>query len=296
MIKTSYKIATVWGIPIKIHISLILLLILLAIQSGIYSGPSAILLVFLFELSIFACIALHELGHSFVALRKGCRVRQITLMFIGGVAQMEEIPSKPKDEFQMAIAGPAVSVFLGILLWFGGRYLPLPDSLWPVPLFNSFGIRCNPAQYLGVINIWLAVFNLLPSFPMDGGRVFRAMLSPKMGRLRATFIAARLGKIIAVLWGIYGFTSGGSWIHIAIAFFIYSAAGNEYRMVQVQEAAKQQGFGFDPWPPLEHQGNVYTSDDKVIISPPPYEKGPDSETEIHSSDDDDNPFTNIFRR
>jgi len=144
--------------------------------------------------------------------------------------------------------------------------------------------------YVGWMNLFLVGFNLLPSFPMDGGRVLRALLTPKLGRLRATFIASRLGKIMAILFGVFGFLSS-HWILVAIAFFIFIAAGNEYRLVQLQEAAKQQGFGFGSWEPWEENN----PDDKVSISPPPYEDGPDRQTDIHSSDDD-NPFTGIFRR
>lgn len=275
MFRSSYKIATIWGIPIKVHISLLLIVFFLVRDFGWIYG-------ILLELGLATSIVLHELGHSIVAIKKGCRVRQITLVCIGGAAQMERIPTRPLDEFLMAIAGPAVSLVLGIICVYGGVYLPLPPVL----------LSLNIVQVLGAINIMLMAFNLLPSFPMDGGRVFRAVLTPKLGRLRATFVAARLGKIMAVLFGIHGFFSG-SWILVFIAFFIYIAAGNEYRMVQMQEAAKQQGFGF--WPPFESQWDDAGSNDKVTISPPPYADGPDSETDIHSSDND-NPFKNIFGR
>ena len=276
MLRSSYKIATVWGIPIKIHMSLILLLAffcLSALRTGIKEG-NALLHVAGVALSLvgaFVSIALHELGHSYVAIKKGCRVRQITLMFIGGAAQMEEIPRKPLDEFQMAVAGPLVSLALGTVGFFGGRYLAFRED----SIFHLVGILI---WYLGMLNFFWAGFNLLPSFPMDGGRVLRAMLTPKLGRLRATMIAARLGKILAVLFGIYGFATH-QWILVAIAFFIFSAAGSELRLVQLQEAARQQGF--DIWPPFPGYGPRRTDDDEVRISPPPYRRGPDSRSEIH---------------
>jgi len=293
MFGPSYKIARVWGIPIKVDMSLIILLVVVAIsliRAG--AGPLGILLVLLMEVGIFMSIALHELGHSFVAIRKGCRVREITLMFIGGAAQMERIPTRPLDEFLMAIAGPAVSVGLGTLFWLGGARLPLTNDLWPFPLVEHLAIRCNVIQYVGVINIGLALFNLVPAFPMDGGRVLRSILTPKFGRLKATFIAARLGRFMALAFGIVGIYPPINPIYIAIAFFIFVSAGNEYRYVQMQEAARRQGFG--SWVPFDtpsrSNGN---EDDQVTISPPPYEKGPDRKTEIRPADDD-HPFRNIF--
>ncbi|MFC1498196.1 site-2 protease family protein [Verrucomicrobiota bacterium] len=282
MFKQSYKIATVWGIPIKLHISLILMLLWFSSFAGWFNG-------IILTVGLLTSIALHELGHSIVAIKKGCRVRQITLMCIGGAAQMERIPSKPKDEFLMATAGPLVSLCLGTACISLGRLLPLP-------IFASFGdIPLNIVQVIGAINIVLAIFNLLPAFPMDGGRVLRAMLTPKLGRLKATFVAARLGKILSILFGIYSL-SDMNLFGVAIAFFIFIAAGKEYRVVQMEEAAKKQGFGYNPWTisgnePSEY--SEYDNSDKVIVSPPPYEKGPDSETDIYSSDDD-NPFTKIF--
>ena len=266
MLRSSYKIGEVLGIPIKLHVSLVLVVFLLMMRFGPVSG-------LLMELGLVLSIVLHELGHSVVAIHKGCRVREITLMCIGGAAQMSSIPTRPLDELLMALAGPAVSLVIGYACVSIGPYIPLP---------NVRGYPINVVQLIGWTNFVLVVFNLLPSFPMDGGRVLRAALTPKLGRLRATFIAARLGKIMAVLFGIYGFRTD-NWILVFIAFFVFIAAGNEYRMVQIQEAAKRGGFG--PWdifgggePPDEPD-----DDDKVIISPPPYEKGRGSKTRIHHS-------------
>jgi len=288
MFRSSYRVATVWGIPIKIHISLIALALLVAFPSLIRGDILGLLFALVAITAVVTSIALHELGHSFVALRKGCRIREITLMFMGGVAQMLQIPKRPRDEFEMAIAGPLVSVALGCLTWFGGAHLPLTSSWWPLPLLpGSLKVSCNVVQFLGVLNFGWAVFNLLPAFPMDGGRVLRALLTPKLGRLRATFVAARLGKIVAVLFGIHGFFNH-NWVLVFIAFFVYTAAGNEYRSIEMQEAARMRQ---DPWPPFETGGD---EDDKVSIGPPPYEDGPGSETEIHSCRRKD-PFRGLFR-
>ena len=244
-------------------------------------------------MGILISIVLHELGHSAVAIRKGCRVREITLLFMGGAAVMERIPSKPLDEFLMAIAGPLVSLALGILGITAGLMLPKTTS--------GFSSR-DLLLYLGQLNISLLLFNLLPAFPLDGGRVFRAVLTPKFGRLRATRVAARLGQFMAVLFGILGFVvlqflhEPTGLITVVIAFFIFTAAGNEYRMVKMQEEAKQRG-GFNLWPPIYDEPPPLPDDDtgrnQVIISPPPYEKGPTRKTDIHSTDEDD-PFRDMF--
>ena len=274
MFGSSYKIATVWGIPIRVHISLVLLLAFVALRVGEAGGLPAVAQVMIIELGIITSIALHELGHSFVAIRKGSRVREITLMFIGGAAQIERIPERPRDELVMAVAGPAVSIALGTGLWFGGGLLPLPRYLWPLFGLNVVG---NIVQIVGVINLALAAFNLLPSFPMDGGRVLRAVLAARMGRLRATYIAARLGRVMAILFGAYGLLATPTrWILLMIAVFIYAAAGREYTMVRMREAARRAGGGFHPGWPFAPPGNDNPFDDRgageddVVIGPPPY--------------------------
>lgn len=270
----SYKIATIWGIPIKLHVSLLVIVFIFVNRFGLLMG-------LLLEVGFAASIVLHELGHSIVAIRKGCRVRQITLMFIGGAAQMERIPTKPLDEFLMAVAGPAVSVALGAACLTTGPHLPLP------PVVGGY---FNVVQLLGYINVGLAVFNLLPSFPMDGGRVLRAILARKMGRLRATFVAARLGKIMAIIFGLAGYfgvrgaLAPGNWGLVAIAFFIYIAAGNEYRIVRMQEAQKRGAF--DASYGFAGPSDQGADDGHVTIGPPPYSDGPNTNTDIRSSDED----------
>ncbi len=291
MFNTSYKIATVWGIPIKIHISLILVMLFYALSVA-RGGVLAILATLLLTASVFFSVALHELGHSFVALRKGCRVREITLLFIGGAAMMEDMPRRPRDEIQMASAGPLVSIAVGLIGWSIGRQYA--NHLLGYILLQ-----------VGLINFFLAGFNLLPSFPMDGGRIFRAALTPKMGRLKATFVASRLGKIIAVFFGIYALLSdepfAPRFILIAIAFLIFSMAENEYRMVAMQEGGRFRSAGrpsvFPPRPPPPFDPDVTYSepdDDEVSVSPPPYKKGPGSRSRIRH-EDDAGPFGRFFR-
>ena len=273
MAGASYRIATVWGIPIRLHISLLVLVAYVSLRAMFTGGPLGILLALVGAVCVFTSIALHELGHSFVARRKGCKVRDITLMFIGGAAQMERIPSRPMDEFQMAIAGPLVSLMLGMALFFGGGQL---GTAWP--------LAGALVTLIGKFNFWIAGFNLIPAFPMDGGRVLRALLTPRKGRLRATFIAARIGRILAIVGGIYGFMHRPIlWFLVVIAFFIYAAAGREYDLVAMQDRARRMGFA----PPDGDE-----EEDLVTISPPPYAKGPVSKTRVHPADN--NPFRNRF--
>lgn len=275
MFRSSYRIARIWGIPIKLDISLIILLLFFCYDFGPWGG-------LLMAVGLLVSIVLHELGHSAVAIRKGCRVREITLMFMGGAAQMDRMPARPLDEFLMAAAGPAVSLLLGLLGLWGGARLSLP----------LFVLDFNIVEWLGVVNLMLMVFNLLPAFPMDGGRIFRSVLTPKLGRVKATLIAARLGKAMAVVFGVYGFLHN-AWTLVVIAFFIFISAGHEYRFVQMEEAARRVGFG--NWPPFDSERRPVSDDDKVTISPPPYQRGPDTETEIRPADEQD-PSRNIFGR
>ena len=287
MLKTSFKITTAFGIPIKIHISLLLLLGLLAIPAGFAGGWQSIVFHLILGTSIFISIALHELGHSLVAIRKSCHVREMTLFFLGGAAQMEEIPRRPRDEIQMALAGPVVSLILGLLLIYTGSYAHLQAGWEPMPLMPLIRVayvQCNLIQYIGVINIGLVIFNLLPAFPMDGGRVLRALLTRRHGRLGATFIASRIGKLFGWALGLYAFFHIGfahGWPFIAIAIFIHRAAQQEYLMVYFQETARRQATPF--WPFGGHQTEANDVSDEVTVSPPPYARKPgaNDDTDTH---------------
>ncbi len=228
MIKRSYLITTVMGIPVRVHITLIILLIILTFSSGVFG--------LLYAVALFASVALHELGHSWVAIRKGCRVHEIMLLPIGGVAKMNNIPSRPKDEFLIAAAGPLTSLILAVFFGWLGQF-----AFFFISLRN--------------VNLMLCLFNLLPSFPMDGGRIFRAFMTPRLGRLKATALAARIGRIMAVAFAVFGLFQGNFFL-IVIAIFIYQAAGAEYRAIYLQQMS-QDWFTAGQ-----------TAD--VEVSPPPY--------------------------
>lgn len=248
-----------------------------SLEQGVFRGFLALVLNVLMLLLVFVSVGLHELGHSFVAIRKGCRVRQITLMFIGGAAQMERLPSRPRDEILMAAAGPMVSLAIGFTM--------LPFSSWVYR--GGFEVMGNLLFYLGALNLVLAGFNLAPAFPMDGGRILRAALTGRMGRLRATRIASQIGRLLAVFMGLFGLMNG-QWFLVAIAFFIYVSAGAEYRMMQTQEAYRSRygpGDAFDGRFATEtdflsnDEGD--DAEDAVIVSPPPYRKGPPERVDVH---------------
>lgn len=277
-----------WGIPIRIHVSLLVLLAIVAVTAKAMEGWPGVIWNMSVLVIVFTSIVLHELAHSLVAMSKGCRVRNITLLFIGGAAQMEEIPKKPRDEIQMAFAGPVFSLLLAAAAWFGGSYLPLPailPSLWGHQALNL-------VQLAGQINLGLALFNLIPAFPMDGGRVLRALMARRIGRLPATFIASRLGRLGAIIMAIVGCKKVFSdqeyqwWGVIIIAVFLFQAAGNEFDAMLRQELQETMdkltdwatGSAPSRQPPAEDIGG------QVKISPPPYAKGKGTVSDSTRSD------------
>lgn len=246
MFQKGFEIGRVFGVPIRLDWSLIIL----ALYFALFSGSLVIGLVTSFLLML--SVALHELGHTYTALKFDCRVRDITLMLIGGRASLLDMPREPWKEFVLAASGPLVSA----VLWLGARQL--------VPLAGGHPLLVSILLYLTLINKMLLLFNLLPVFPMDGGRMFRALLARRMGRLRATFIASRVGRVAAILFGIVGIFRLDFFL-VLIAVFIYQTAGMEYRMVQADAGMGGGFFGGGRPPP----------DDQVYISPPPYRQGRD---------------------
>jgi Zn-dependent protease len=178
---------------------------------------------FLFVTALFFCVILHEFGHALTARRFGVGTRSITLLPIGGLASLNEMPDNPKQEFLIAIAGPLVNVVIAILLY---PFVSLESYLGQDPETLqqqlSFIDSSNFLFFLFFVNVALVLFNMLPAFPMDGGRVFRALLSMKLGRVRATRIASSVGKFLAFLFFIYGLFY--SVILAVIAVFIYLKA------------------------------------------------------------------------
>jgi Zn-dependent protease/predicted transcriptional regulator len=212
----AFKIGRVSGIPIYLHFTFVLFLLFIGL------GGREMLPNLLFVLSLFACVALHELGHALVALRYDVPVADITLYPIGGIARIERQP-EPRQELWIALAGPAVNVVIA-----GALALILAATGWLEPLNLALDVRGNWAQNVMEANIQLALFNLIPAFPMDGGRILRSLLSMKMPVERATAIAATVGQTLAILAGLAALTVlRGAWTLLIIAFFIYIGAGQE---------------------------------------------------------------------
>ncbi len=231
---SSLKLGKIAGIDLKVHATFFLLLIWAAFSTLFSGGTTTAMLAELgFLLALFLFVILHELGHALMARRFGYPTQDITLLPIGGVARMEELPEDPKQELLVAIAGPLVNMllagaFLIGLLLSGFFAQPLTLDL----ITGNFWVR------LMSVNLSLALFNLIPAFPMDGGRILRALLASRMGRVQATRTAATVGKVFAVIMGIAGLFLN-PWL-VLTAVFIWWGAGAEAQSVTVKD--KMQGL------------------------------------------------------
>jgi Zn-dependent protease len=226
--KWSLKLCQVAGIGIFVHWTFLLLigwLAVLHLQAG-YSVAAAIEGLG-FVLAIFACVVLHELGHALTAARFGIRTLDITLLPIGGVARLERLPREPSEELAVALAGPAVNGVIASVLF-------AAVGVWTV-LVGSEPAGHDFLDRLMWTNVALGAFNLLPAFPMDGGRVLRALLAQRISYVRATQIAASVGQAMAIVFGMLGFVN---WFMLFIALFVYIGAEQESRMVQTQALLK----------------------------------------------------------
>ena len=232
--KWSYTVARVSGIDIKIHATFALILALGAFQWGFPQGlggeSSFAGAVFGMGLMIllFACVVLHELGHSLVAQRFGLTVREIVLLPIGGVARLEKNPEKPLHELLIALAGPLVNVAIAILLFFAGGVALNFGLVEAQSLLTADGppTLATLWGWLFLANVGLAVFNMIPAFPMDGGRVLRAALAMRLGFSRGTQIATAIGQAVAFAFGLFGVLSG-NFLLVIVALFVFMGAGQE---------------------------------------------------------------------
>ena len=219
--KWAWKIASFSEIQIFVHATFVLLPVLVMFEALAAGGTLGVALwAVFFVLAVFGCVLLHELGHALMAARYGIGTRSITLLPIGGLAQLERMPEKPRQELAVALAGPAVNVVIAVSLFLG---IQLAGGFQGPQTFSA--ISSSWTVKLMVANIVLVLFNLLPAFPMDGGRVLRALLAMNMSHDRATRVAASLGQTIAIFLGVLGFFT--NWLLMLVAFFIYFAARAE---------------------------------------------------------------------
>lgn len=233
----SFQVASFRGIPIRIHFSLILILPLLALgyggvvrQAGRMAGTpmslglgTSIFWGLCVAVCLFVSVLIHELAHVLYALRTGGKVRSITLMIVGGVSEVTELPRRSRDEALMALVGPLTSIGLGVLLFV---------ALWLLPGLHAFTLRFA-ISYLAGLNLFLGAFNLVPAFPLDGGRILRGLLAGRMGVVRATRVASVVGKVFAGLFFLVSLFTFNPFLAF-ISLLVYTGAESEARQVLVR--------------------------------------------------------------
>jgi Zn-dependent protease/CBS domain-containing protein len=227
----SVNIGSIAGTAIRIHVTFLLFLIWIFVAGLATGGVNDAVNSLVFMILLFACVVAHEFGHIFTARAFGVATPDVTLLPIGGVARLERIPEKPSEEFLIAIAGPLVNVAIGIVL-----IGVAPTHLSVAHLAAMESPKLSMIDRLAEINLFLAAFNMIPAFPMDGGRVLRALLAIRLGHVRATEIAAMIGQ-----WAAFGFGFLGLFYNpllIFIAIFVYLAAASEAQMVSLRAMSR----------------------------------------------------------
>jgi Zn-dependent protease len=221
----SLRLFRIAGTDVKVHVTFLLLLGFFWLQGGVAAA--------LMLLGIFGCVLLHEFGHIAMARRFGVRTPDVILLPIGGLARLERMPDEPRQELLIALAGPLVTLVITV-----GLYAWLAATGSPPPLVPGlYGLPGNFLDELYRINVLLLLFNLIPAFPMDGGRVLRAVLASRLGLARATRIAASIGQFLAFGMGFYAL-SRGQLLLVLIAFFIFLGASGEAAAVETRMAGR----------------------------------------------------------
>jgi stage IV sporulation protein FB len=217
----TQRIGTYFGIPLRVHVTFPVILLFFGVEGWVRGDWRDAMWGTLFVLVIFVCVILHELGHSLQARRYGVHVRDIVLLPIGGMARAERIPENPREEIAVAIAGPLVNFLIaGIIAfirWIGGA-----------PLLTGDGFFAS----LLIVNLALGLFNLIPAFPMDGGRILRGLLALRLPYLTATRVAKDIGHLIALAFALAGFVYAELIMLPLIAVFIFFGAIMEERMIR----------------------------------------------------------------
>ena len=224
----SFFLARIAGIEVRVHITFLLLLAFFGFRDFTIGGPGAALRGIIFVCLVFLCVLLHEFGHALAARRYGIHTPDITLLPIGGVARLERMPEKPSEELAVAIAGPLVNVVIALLLW------PFAIADLNPRFIDHVGVGL--VTKLFITNVILVVFNMIPAFPMDGGRVLRAFLAMRMDYARATHIAATIGQTLAFAGGLFALVHGLPLL-VLVAIFIYFGAQSESALTQMKAAS-----------------------------------------------------------
>lgn len=232
-VRWSFSIARIAGVDLRVHASFFLLLAWVGYGDYIGGGMGAMVEGMVFILLLFTCVVLHEFGHALAARAFGIHTPDITLLPIGGVARLERMPEKPLQELAVALAGPAVNVVIALGLFAViGKFSGLGG------LFSADGMETGVLGSLLAVNVMLVLFNLIPAFPMDGGRVLRALLAIRIKRARATEIAAGVGQAVAVIFAIIGIGFGQP-ILLLIAVFVFFGAQQEAAFAGEKEVAEE---------------------------------------------------------
>jgi Zn-dependent protease len=250
----SWRIGSAFGIPVYVHPTFLLLplWVMLANRGG---GVAGSLFLSAMVVAVFACVLMHEFGHALMARRFGINTRDVTIYPIGGVARLEGMSEEPYQEVLIAIAGPAVNVVIAVLLipvvvlglltnavTADPLNVSLNDGIWP--------ILAHAAAFLCFSNVILVVFNLIPAFPMDGGRVLRALLTIGLGFPRATTVAVHIGTVLAVVMGVVGFRmTPPNYMLSVVAVFVVLTGQQELLMVRYRERMKESQHRRTEMPP-----------------------------------------------
>lgn len=236
MFRNAWNLGTISGIKIRLHWTFLLLPIWIYFSSMMEGqGTSTAVTSVVFVLAIFGCVLLHELGHAFAARQFGIGTRDILLLPIGGVASLERMPRNPFQELWIAVAGPLVNLVIAVALFIGLNFSVIPIS----------SVVAGFLMQLAIVNLALVVFNMIPAFPMDGGRVLRSILAMFLEYQQATTIAATIGKYCAIALALYGLFSG-NFMLILLAGFVYFAGQAE--KMQVVDPGRSHGRPGEPFP------------------------------------------------
>lgn len=224
----SFKLARVAGIDVRVHVTFLLLLAFIGFSSYSAGGPAEAVAGVIFVSLVFLCVLLHEFGHALAAKRFGIRTPDITLLPIGGVARLERMPEKPAQELVVAIAGPLVNVAIVLLLY--------PFVRNEIDLRHLLDFQGGLLSSLCTANIVLILFNLIPAFPMDGGRVLRALLAMRLDYAKATSVAATVGQALAIAGGFFALTHNMPML-VVVAVFVYFGAQSESAFAQMRSVS-----------------------------------------------------------
>src|SRR5436190_1033731 len=254
----SFKLFDVGGTAVRIHVTFFLLLAWIATIHWARGGPAEAIDGVVFIAALFLCVVLHEFGHVFAARRYGIRTSDVTLLPIGGVASLERMPEKPSQEIVVALAGPAVNIVIALLLIFllGARF----DLSQMAQLEQA---QSTLTGRIAAANLVLFAFNLIPAFPMDGGRVLRAILAVWLGYTQATRVAASIGQALAVVFGFLGLL--GNPLLVLVAVFIFLAASGEAGYVQAREYTRGYLAGHAMITAFQSLSPLSTADDAAAL-------------------------------